>query len=399
MRRPLLFRLAGLLAAAGLACCAAAAPVRVGVSQFAEGSINFPAIGATVKVIERTLGAENVFVRTYSVAGLQQAAKQGDVDIILSSAGTYRRLLLEGAGVAPMATLASERAFNPNYADGSVFFTLAGNEEINAIEDLRGRVVAANHRYAFSGWQTALGELMERGLPTEGFFKAVDFQGHDMRLVVMKVISGEVDAGIVRACFLEDIGLGLQRFKILGRKRGEKQIDCVHSTRLYPNWTASALPSLDPESTRLVTAALLSMPPLEHNLHWSVANDFRAIDSLFLSLKIGPYEHLQRFDFGRFLARYWPGFAIALVLIACLLLHGITVERLVAKRTLQLRYALERERQLQEDARLAQEHLSSVQRAGIIGQMSSMIAHELRQPLSSISMYCFGLLRRKEDAN
>ena len=43
-------------------------------------------------------GEDHVSVKTYSVANLQAAAKQGEVDVILSSAGTYRRLAIEGAG-------------------------------------------------------------------------------------------------------------------------------------------------------------------------------------------------------------------------------------------------------------------------------------------------------------
>jgi two-component system sensor histidine kinase TtrS len=73
------------------------------------------------------------------------------------------------------------------------------------------------------------------------------------------------------------------------------------------------------------------------------------------------------------------------------------VSGLVRKRTAQLQNALVREKAQQAEAELAQARFARLQRIGIVGQMSSMIAHELRQPLATISMYCYGLLRRFEN--
>ncbi len=73
-------------------------PLRFGISEFADFSVNLPIIPATVQVMKDLFGEDHVSVKTYSVANLQAAAKQGEVDVILSSAGTYRRLAIEGAG-------------------------------------------------------------------------------------------------------------------------------------------------------------------------------------------------------------------------------------------------------------------------------------------------------------
>ncbi len=100
--------------------------IRIGISEFADYSVNLPILPATVKTLEETLGGDRLEVREFSVAALQEAAKKGEVDIIISSAGTYRRLAIEGAGVRDLATAVSTRAPAPNHADGSVFFCPEG---------------------------------------------------------------------------------------------------------------------------------------------------------------------------------------------------------------------------------------------------------------------------------
>lgn len=374
-----------------------AAPIRFGISEFAERSVNKPIIPATVALLEQTFGKDNVSAVTYSVEALQQAAKAGDVDIILSSAGTYRRLSLEGAGVHSLASVASARVPDPNYADGSVFFTRKDRDDIRTIEDLRGKTIAANHRWAFSGWQIAMGDLLERGILPDGFFGEVLFKGHDMPQVVSAVVNGEADAGIVRTCFLEDMGMDPSAFRILGERPRDGRIDCVRSTDLYPNWTIATLPSLAPEVSRQMAAALFSMPTMENGLRWSIANDFRPIDLLFYKLKIGPYEYLQHFSLKRFLMQYWPFIAMAFLVMMGLLLHSVTVSSLVRRRTAELVNALEHEKVLEAETQAAQNRFVRLQKVGVIGQMSSIIAHELRQPLGSIELYCYGLLRGLED--
>ena len=374
-----------------------AAPIRFGISEFAERSVNEPIIPATVALLEQTFGKDNVSAVTYSVEALQQAAKAGDVDIILSSAGTYRRLSLEGAGVHSLASVASARVPDPNYADGSVFFTRKDRDDIRTIEDLRGKTIAASHRWAFSGWQIAMGDLLERGILPDGFFGEVLFKGHDMPQVVSAVVNGEADAGIVRTCFLEDMGMDPSSFRILGERPRDGRIDCVRSTDLYPNWTIATLPSLAPEVSRQMAAALFSMPTMENGLRWSIANDFRPIDLLFYKLKIGPYEYLQHFSLKRFLMQYWPFIAMAFLVMMGLLLYSVTVSSLVRRRTAELVNALEHEKVLEAETQAAQNRFVRLQKVGVIGQMSSIIAHELRQPLGSIELYCYGLLRGLED--
>lgn len=374
---------------------AADRPIRFGISTFAAHSVNLPIIPATETLLENLLGEENIVFETLPVEILSERVKQGAFDMTLTSAGAFRRMAIEGAGVRDLATAASRRVPNPNFAEGSVFF-VRNDSPIQTIEDLRGKSVAANHEKGFSGWQTALGELARRGLNPQHFFSREDFTNHDMAEVIRRVEDGRNDAGVVRTCFMEAMNLTLSRFRILGA-RDDGSIDCVHSTDLYPNWVIAAAPSLSPDLSRKIAAALFSMPPIGDDVRWSIATDFRGVDNLFRTLKIGPYEYLATFSFKRFIAHYWPGFAIALTLLIALVLHSVTVGTLVRRRTRELEASLKRENELSQETVAAQNRFLALQKVGIVGQMSSIIAHELRQPLAAISMQAFGLMRRFEN--
>lgn len=374
---------------------AADRPIRFGISTFAAHSVNLPIIPATETLLENLLGEDNIVFETLPVEILSERVKQGAFDMTLTSAGAFRRMAIEGAGVRDLATAASRRVPNPNFAEGSVFF-VRNDSPIQTIEDLRGKSVAANHEKGFSGWQTALGELARRGLNPQHFFSRADFTNHDMAEVIRRVEDGRNDAGVVRTCFMEAMNLTLSRFRILGA-RDDGSIDCVHSTDLYPNWVIATAPSLSPDLSRKIAAALFSMPPIGDDVRWSIATDFRGVDNLFRTLKIGPYEYLATFSFKRFTAHYWPGFAIALTLLIALVLHSVTVGTLVRRRTRELEASLKRENELSQETVAAQNRFLALQKVGIVGQMSSIIAHELRQPLAAISMQAFGLMRRFEN--
>lgn len=375
---------------------AGAAPtLRVGVSEFAEGSINQSLIPVTLKSIQKALTAEvDLSVRYLSVSELQRAVKAGEIDVVISSAGTFRRLAIAGTGIRDVATMASERAPDPNYADASVFFVKADRSDIRTVSDLYGKQAAAMHTFAFSGWQIAAEELFKRGFNPDRFFSDVLFQGHDASKIITAVLNDEVDVGIVRACFMEDNGVDQSRFKLIGLYESDGKINCSRSTAAYPNWTLSVLPSNNPELTRRIASVLFSLEPIEHNLHWSVATDFRPIDQLFWDLKIGPYEYLRHFNFKRFIYAYWQYILPVLMLLVGLVAHVFVVSWVVRKRTAELQASREREKAIEKTAVQANARLEKIQRAGIVGQMSTMIAHELSQPLGTISFYATGLRNR-----
>ena len=122
----------------------AAETLRLGISSFAEHSINKVLIDPTIKAIRDAVQPDKLEVEYLELNRLQNSLKNGQLDLVLSSAGNYRRFLLEGYGLRDLATMVSTQAPNPNYAEGSVFFVRSDRQDIDSIAALKNKSVSAN---------------------------------------------------------------------------------------------------------------------------------------------------------------------------------------------------------------------------------------------------------------
>ena len=133
------------------------------------------------------------------------------------------------------------------------------------------------------------------------------------------------------------------------------------------------------------------MPATKSGLLWGVATDYSQVDTVLKNLKIGPYEYLRHWTFKQIFEKYWPIFAAIILLILGMAGHSISVSFLVKKRTAELEKALALQAQLQHDANEAMKRLTALQKIGVVNQISSILAHEMGQPLGAISLYAEGL--------
>ena len=206
---------------------------------------------------------------------------------------------------------------------------------------------------------------------------------------------GKVDVAILRQCWLEHY---LQKhpqergaYRVIEpRDRTPAQVKngvCQRSTELYPSWVLASAPAAPPEITKAVVYAAFSMAPTGDGHYWTVGTDYRAIDELYRSLRLGPYEWMRNWTFSRIWDEYGNLIIAFFVFLLAWIAHSVRVTRLVAIRTKELRDALEREKELKAQANETHERIERLQKSGIVGQLSSMIAHELRQPMSAALLF------------
>lgn len=369
-------------------------PINFGIVAFTRPSPNEAVVDSTVQALRRSFGEENVRVREYTMTELAEAIRNEDVDIFIASAGFYWRLVQSGA--VAVASLASSAYPDPNHGEGSSFVVRA-DSDIHAFTDMKGKKAAASSASGFTGYLIPMGEVHRRGFRFENFFSSVAFVGPDDRLKAGFdfLREGKVDVAILRQCWLESYlekhPDEAKRYRVIEpRSRTAEDIAkgvCSRSTDLYPSWVLASAPAAPPAITKAVVYSAFSMAPTEDGHYWTVGTDYRPVDELYRSLRLGPYEWMRDWTFARVWDEYGNAIIAVLALLFAWILHSVRVTGLVAVRTRELREALEREKDLKEQAYEAHARIERLQKSGIVGQLSSMIAHELRQPMSAALLF------------
>lgn len=360
------------------------------VSPFAQPNGQEGIIPQTFRAMQQLFGPNNFQAVRFS--GNPEDVK--NADLVLVSTGTYLRM--PNKGLRDLATVASDLHPDPNRAEGSLFVTLKSRTDINTIEDMKGKRLAATGPNGFAGHDLAFGELAQRGQNPDHFFSSETYTNYDMPAVLTKLRNNQADVGIVRNCLLESLkasGQNVDDIKPLLVKDSSEPGRCLASTDLFPNWTIAATPQLSPELSRQVVLKLFSLPSGPGGLHWTVASDYSGADAMYKQIRRGPYSYLREWNLKRFWDMYWPWCLLGVILLITGIAHNIRTSYLVDKRTRQLRESFQNQKKLEDKARAAQEKMASLQKTGVVGQMSLIVTHELRQPLSAISGYIHGIER------
>lgn len=350
-------------------------------------------INETIKTVKRSVAPAKLKVLYVELPELERLIENHQTDFFISTAATIRRY--QDLGARDVLTASSPFSKNPNRSEGSLFIVKAGRSDINSIPDLKDKRAAAGRPTAFGMYLAAMGEIAADGYDPKTFFKSTQFYGLNRDQIIKDVLDGKADVGILRACYLNRKVVTTDQLKFINLKNDPEHI-CLHSTRLYPNWSFGSNPSVPPAVLSAVAAGLIAQKPVGIGLYWSVASDFTAIDNLLKSLQLGSYQRFSKEWFWQRIIEYRFWVLGTLAAFALLLIHSFIVSRTVNIKTQELKESLKRESQSFHEAQEAHRRLMKMQRAAVVGQISSLIAHELNQPLAGIKLYARTLQRAKD---
>lgn len=301
-----------------------------------------------------------------------------------------------------VASIVSDAAVDAEESAAAAVIVRRDREDLKTLADLKGRSVSLVRDEVSPGELELKREVVRIGLDPDHFFgQELREPRLRMRAVVTDVLSGRTDAGILRACFLEELERsGLRgaygELRVLDERKDDG-LHCRHSTPAYPGWMLAFTASLSQEAARAITAVLLTKPANAWGQHWTVSPNVEAYDDLFRTLRIGPYAYLREWTLARIWSEWKAAIIIVLISIAGLCVHGFVLEKLVGLRTRELKEAWKEQQETECEAREASARLESLQRAGAVGQISSIVAHEMKQPLGVIQNLSRGTLRLIED--
>lgn len=347
----------------------------------------------TASVLKDKLKPRNVEVSTYDLPGLEKAIAAGKLDFFISNPGFYvsSRQKLDTTALASQSNQFFSR---PDRALGSVFVVPQQNNNNFSLRDLKGKSVCAVAPNAYGGLYIALGELNRRGFDPDKFFSSVHYSGYPMPKVLEDLKGGKCEAAIVRTCLLEELSSSGQiksnEFRVIEPMPTSSNEHCIRSSELYPGWVFAATKNTSEALRKETTKILFSLPAVQGN-EWSVPRNFAELDNLYKNLKVGHYEYLRNWDWKEFIRNYWSFILIVFVVMIAVFLHNLILKQQVERKTERLRQTMKEKMAEHQAAVSANRHLHDMEKINLVGMLSSMIAHELRQPLTVIRNYSEGL--------
>lgn len=373
-------------------------PFRVGVqlefAKYQDGSV----YESTKKHLTERFGPKVIQFSVLNPSQVDEAVEQGTIDFLIAEAGAYTRYQMND-GMKSLASLWPLEAPDPAYAVGSLFISRADNDTIRKTSDFVGKKIGAYYPQSFSGYLIGLRDIYEKGVVIQLLRNRMTFFGDDPLKLAHAVENGDVDVGILPACRFEHMvnsgEIDRVRFRLIDT-RSSGLIHCAHSTELYPSFYFASAKHVDLALQKTVSAALYTMTVVADGADWGLPVSNRAVHDLFFDLKIGPYSNLAAWQFATFAKEQTMTVMIFLGVSLLIIFYAGSLSVLVRRRTKLLKEALADRERIEKLANASRDHIANLERTGIVGQMSTMIAHELKQPLGAITNFANGLLRRSK---
>ncbi len=382
--------------------------IRLGVLAFRGKMRALSRWTPTAHYLSEKIAGHRFQVVPLTLEEMEQAVKSRAIDFMVTNSGNYITLASRYGG-SRLVTLNALAASEARNVAGSVIFTRADRYDIRTMQDLRGKSFLSVAPEAFC-FQSAWHELKANGIDPRKDFTKLLFAGFPQDYIATAVKKGTVDAGNVRTGVLEAMAaegkIRLSDFHIISPKPVEG-FPFITTTKLYPEWPFVKLKHVDNDLAQQVAIALLQMAPDSEAAvkggyaGWTVPLDYSPVHDLLRALRMGPYAGLGEITLASVVEQYrsWIVAAALIVLISWLWL--LRTERVVASRTRELAAAnaalaaqiAERQKAEAESAarQAALEHMS---RSNSLGEMASVMAHDLNHPLATILNYVKGCRRK-----
>lgn len=373
-------------------------PVRLGVQYSLLKSTHSDLVMKTRDHLARIYGRQWINVFYLDDESLTTAIRSGQLDFFISDVDYFT--IEEGFSfVESLASLWPSDSESPQNATASVIVARkVGDGPAPALHDLATRKIVAVSPDSLSGWLAAAVELKKHHVfINDDPMANMSFTDGNVLKVFSTMNADPKVIGILPACELEHMSekgdIRLRDYWVIGEKTGDG-LRCVHSTALYPSWVFAATSSTKPAVRKAITTALFTMDGKKLGAEWSMPVSNRPIYDLFYTLKMGPYRDLAQWSLRRFVENNAQVLAFISLGLFMILTYAGTLSVLVRRRTKLLRKALAERDEADKEMQASRQHIENLERTGLVGQMSTVIAHELKQPLGAVSNYANSLLRR-----
>ena len=348
--------------------------------------------------LRREMLPRHINLQYFSETELSHAVRNKSVDFIIADALTYSAMQTM-TELKPLVGLVYPEAVDADHMTASVAFTAKTAGAPKVLSDLKGHHAVIMDAKSFGGAVALKAELADKGFDPSNFFSSVTEVGGTYAELVKDVLATPTSVGILPACTLERLAgellIDLDQINVVNSVQ-LGGLACRKSTKVYPGWVLASLPEVDLHVIRLVAStALASSAP--GALQWSFPpSDFQKAHNVLIDLHLAPYADESESLWKRLFLRYRWWIIGALLLVLTITLHSFVVARLVRIRTRDLQNLMNKQIKMTEEILQTRNRLTMMEKVQAVSQMSTVFAHELKQPLAAIRNFSLGLMRRSE---
>jgi diguanylate cyclase (GGDEF)-like protein len=318
---------------------------RVGVTAFRDKAVTVREWQPTMDYLSEKIPGTRFEAVPMTLDEFEMALGKHELDFILTNPQHY--IIMETIfGVSRVATLVKQENGKQVNTFGGVIFTRSDRRDINRLEDLKGKRIAAVDRTSFAAFVLQYDMLQQHGVDIDTDSR-VSFLGFPQDLCVLAVLDGQADVGFARTGVLEAMAregkIELNRLRVI-RPAQLPEFPFLVTTGLFPEWPLAAVPKVPIDITNKVVATLLQMPPdspaakSARYYRWSTPLEYQSVAAVMRRHRIYPYDKEARIAPAEFVRQYAVQIFIGLFLVT----SGLAVLYL---RAWQLNVALQASRQ------------------------------------------------------
>lgn len=262
---------------------------------------------------------------------LQDAVNQQKVDFIITNPIHLLMLRQQTEISGPIATLVRSNYQNKAQKQlGGVIITRIDRQDINHLSDIKNKQLAIPGYDFLGGYRAPAYQLHLANihLPNE-VAGIIEYGEHPA--VIDAVLKGKADVGFVRDGVIEQLSqqgkIDASRLKIINAQYAPNFPHLI-STRLYPEWSVSALTHVSETDQRRVASALFSFSPqnlplANSNIQgFSIPADYHVIEDLSRALKLPPFAQKETVSLAQIWQQFYPWTPLASLFFFLLLLSS-----------------------------------------------------------------------------
>lgn len=359
--------------------------IEIYVERTSSGNSQFY-IPGTANILVSILQHDGCEVLSYNRTEMVKAIKNNlpDLAIVNSDLASVMQKNLHYRHLLSFKNLVSSDA---GKLSGSLVVVRKGSD-FKDLESIAGLRIGRLDSSRMAGWMSAVGEVTARGYSAKDFFRRVQSYPNDDALIEA-LIKGDIAAAILQGCHYERFPESLRKELLPIEPRTFPESRCISTSELYPAWSIMAAPWLpEPLEERIIAKLKNERTTLDFG-EWTDPSSLRDVHAM---LKRSDSELIEEFEPESWSSILWKiRYPVLFVLAALLVLfiHDRLVVRAVNRQTTLVQDALKKQWAMERK-------VEAWERTRIVSIMSSMVAHEVKQPLTVIENYTQSLLSRQE---